>query len=117
MRRAGSGGNGKDGAEIGMYSEGRKGNLSFQGEMWERSPQTEVEGRIVSVILIKITVANNMEQTCLSLGGFAKKEYYSNPQYNLVSKFGFYEVLAELCSTFLENFHSHNKIQAATWVI
>lgn len=45
--------NGKGGAEIGVYAEGRKGDLSFQGEMWERSPQTEVEGRIV----IKITVA------------------------------------------------------------
>lgn len=45
--------NGKGGAEIGVYAEGRKGDLSFQGEMWERSPQTEVECRIV----IKITVA------------------------------------------------------------
>lgn len=65
VRRTGSRGNGKDGAEIGMYPEGREGNLSFQGEMWERSPQTEGEGRIVSIILTKITVANNMEQTCL----------------------------------------------------
>lgn len=70
VRRVGSRRNGKDGAEIGMYPEGRKGILSFRGEMWERSPQMDVEGRTVSVILIKITMANNMKQTCLSLGRF-----------------------------------------------
>lgn len=65
-----------------ILREGR-GNLSFQGEMWERSPQTEIEGKIMSGILFKIMVANNMEQTYLSLGELAKNEYYRNPQYNL----------------------------------
>lgn len=43
----------------------------------------EVECR--NVILIKVTVTTAMEQTCLPFGGFARKEFYSHIQYNLVS--------------------------------
>lgn len=55
----------------------------FPGRSVEKSPQMEIEGRIL--MLIKITLTANMKQTCLLFGGFARKEFHSNVQYNSVS--------------------------------
>lgn len=69
-------------------------NLSFQGEAWERSPQSGSGGQdgACSVTVIKIKMATNMEQAWLRLGGFAGKEFYRIIQGDVVA-YIFYEVL------------------------
>ena len=66
--------------------EGNSREPELPGGSRERSP--EVGGWVddaCPVITVKVTMAINMEQACLPLGGFTRKEFYRHVQYNLVA--------------------------------